>query len=355
MPSIAIYLIVFVCFIFWIYSIVSVVKLLKPFQEKWQAILGVVITPVMVGVVAFSGGLFGSKTTEVKKPSTIQTIVVENQANSPIPALSEVVNIESVEVEKITEQAANSQEDAISLDNIRTAIVGANFTGAKLFAVNNSDVTAANAEELESLALEIIRPLPASMGKANKEGYELLMVLNRDNGAYAKKAAYYAEQIQLTDKRQRTLRFASFKKKTDETNGTTIYTHKNAPKYSNSRSTISPYIWEKDGQLYLKVQVQYTASKWLFVKEVRVNTGTGATETFFAGTFRQDNDTSIWEWINVTSSPTQLAILRRIAGAPSVKLKFEGEQHSKDIYMRSGDIQLIRETLALYDFLNENS
>lgn len=210
-------------------------------------------------------------------------------------------------------------------------------------------------DAIESAALEIIKALPSSTTSdmsANQRGYEFLAILRPDNGTYKTKASDYAARIQQA----RQAAVGKLRRTEDKIEGITFYRHPNAPKYVNSRSTVYLYIGRngEEGRPWLRMKVQYAASDWLFVKNVYA-WHDGIKEDFISGSFNRDNNTTIWEWVDVVPTPRHLAILANLANAKESVLRFEGMQYRKDVTLSAGDKQALREIILAYNvFLDEH-
>ena len=203
-------------------------------------------------------------------------------------------------------------------------------------------------DEMEAVALKVVKALPSATTddmKANQAGYEFLAALRPDNETYPTKAAAYAERIEQSRKAV----VSKLRRTEDKVEGTTFYEHPNQPKYLNSRSTVYLYIGRQgeSGTPWLRMQVQYTASEWLFVNNVYA-WHDGIKEDFFEGSFNRDNNTTIWEWVDVRPTPDQLATLESLANAKEAVLRFEGMQYRKDVTLSAGDKQALREVLLAY-------
>lgn len=203
-------------------------------------------------------------------------------------------------------------------------------------------------EEIEARMLELVKPLPASDHESNLKGYKFLAAIRPDNPLYGSKITTYEEAIKAA--RQRAVNI--LKRKEDRVEGVTWYKHPNQPKYLNSRSTAYLYIGKSGtvGRPWLRMKVQYASSDWLFVKRV-IAWHDGIKEPLISGNFERDNNSTIWEWMDVTPDDYQVAILRSLANANEAILRFEGDQYRKDVKLSGGDKKAIREVLRAYEVM----
>lgn len=212
--------------------------------------------------------------------------------------------------------------------------------------------------EIEARMLDLVRPLPSSDRNSNLLGYNFLAVIRPEVIEYEAKVEIYEKAILAELQRevaaQEALRrraISVLRKKEDRVDGVTWYRHPNAPKYTNSRSTVYLYIGKRGSQRpWLRMQVQYAASEWLFVNDVAA-WHDGVKETLVSGSFERDNNSSIWEWVDVTPSEYQILVLRSLAESSEAILRFTGNQYSRDVKFSAGDKKAIREVLAAYEVM----
>lgn len=200
-------------------------------------------------------------------------------------------------------------------------------------------------DEIEARMLELVRPLPASERDANLKGYQFLAAVRPDKTQYSTKIQSYEEAINTA--RQRAV--AILRQDEDRVEGITWYKHPNQPRYVNSRSTAYLYIGRKGaaGRPWLRMKVQYTSSDWLFVKRV-IAWHDGIKEPLISGYFERDNNSNIWEWMDVSPNDSQIEMLRSLGNANEAILRFEGDQYRKDVKLSAGDKRAIREVLEAY-------
>lgn len=209
--------------------------------------------------------------------------------------------------------------------------------------------------EIEAAALAAAKALPASDTEGSQRAYELLALMQPDNDAYAAKVKIYADQQAAIRAKAEAVRLAPVKKlvkEVDKVEGVTYLQSRYRPKYLNTRSTVYLYIGTKEGyRPTLRMKVQYTASDWLFVQDMAVGMA-GMKFAFIDGPFERDNNSTIWEWVDVEPNPLQIEMLRKMAEVDDVTLRFDGQQYHKDVTLSSKDKQALREVLDAWDALN---
>ncbi|AMY68204.1 hypothetical protein [Frigidibacter mobilis] len=209
--------------------------------------------------------------------------------------------------------------------------------------------TEAFKSEIEERLLALVRPLSASERDANLQGYELLAALRPENATYIRKVEQYQQAIEAA----RTQAVTRLRKSEDRIEGITWYQHPNQPKYLNSRSTAYLYIGRRGeaGPPFLRLNIQYTASEWLFVRHV-IAWHDGIKEPLTSGPFERDNNSVIWEWVDVAPSAVQVEILRSLAGAKEAVLRFEGDKYRRDVTLSAGDKAALREVLEAFEVMH---
>lgn len=140
----------------------------------------------------------------------------------------------------------------------------------------------------------------------------------------------------------------AFRKKEDEFEGTAFYKDYRAPKYTNI-NFIYPYIGQKGGSYWLRLQLQYAAENWLFIdRAIFLIDGEKYT---ISGNFERDNSTKIWEWLDIPVESKERIILDKIAKSKSAKVRYEGSKYYNDRVMTSKEKDIIKKTLEIYDGL----
>ncbi|MFA7434190.1 MAG: hypothetical protein WCZ72_10830 [Gemmobacter sp.] len=206
-------------------------------------------------------------------------------------------------------------------------------------------------EELEDRLLALVRPLPAAEMQANLAGYELLSALRPDETHYVAKVDEYRAAIA----RSRSDAVALLQRNHDRIEGITWYQHPNRPQYTNSRSTVYLYIGQREGSRpWLRMKVQYAARDWLFVDRV-VAWHDGVREDLHAGRFQRDNNTTIWEWADVTPTPYQLEVLRSLSEAREAILRFHGQKYHRDVTLSRSDKLALAEMLRAWEAMAPES
>lgn len=140
----------------------------------------------------------------------------------------------------------------------------------------------------------------------------------------------------------------TFKKNVDEFEGNSFYRDPRTPYYTDV-NFIYPYIGEKDDYYWLRLKFQYAADDWLFInKGILLIDGEKFTIT---GNWERDNDSEIWEWLDIPVGETEYIILDKIANSKSAKIRYVGTQYRNDRIITSKEKSIIGKTLEIYDSL----
>ncbi len=202
-------------------------------------------------------------------------------------------------------------------------------------------------DSLEAKIGEWTKPLTAADIDNNIAGYTALLNLRPDNATFAAKL----EKYKATKAEQRKSVLKRFKKKVDEFNGVTWYTHVNIPKYTDIRNYIELYIGQQDpSYVFLRFKINYTSTKWLFIQSAEANID-GQFVTIPSSEWNRDNDTEIWEWMDVLASGQYLDLAKRIADSKKTVIRFSGQQYFDDYIVKKEDKDAIHDALLAYDVL----
>lgn len=141
----------------------------------------------------------------------------------------------------------------------------------------------------------------------------------------------------------------TFKSNNDEFNNTSFYRDPRTPNYTNV-NFIYPYIGKDENNNYwLRLKFQYTAEDWLFIQSGVILVDD---EKFtISGTWERDNNSTIWEWLDMPVGESELMILEKIANSKSAKIRYIGSQYHNDRTITSKEKSIIKKTLDVYNEL----
>lgn len=150
----------------------------------------------------------------------------------------------------------------------------------------------------------------------------------------------------------KTAKLASFfTSKSDDFNDYKWIKPKVKPAYINNNGFYCYFAQNKDGSVgNFRFVGQYASEDWLFVKSLTFNID-GENINFYPDNVSADNDTSIWEWYDQEVTGSTVDLVRKIAGAKKVKVRFHGNQYYDDKVMSPKYISSIKNTLEYYEAL----
>lgn len=102
------------------------------------------------------------------------------------------------------------------------------------------------------------------------------------------------------------------------------------------------------------MRLNYTNDSWLFVENAALNIDGEIVRLPYLD-WERDNDSEIWEWIDVSVDPDLRSILEKIATSKSTIVRFNGRQYYDNVTIRERDKQVIREMLWVEEVLKSQS
>lgn len=143
----------------------------------------------------------------------------------------------------------------------------------------------------------------------------------------------------------------SFRKKEDEFEDVKFYSDKRTPYYANV-NFIYPYISNSNNNYYLRLKLQYASDNWLFINKATFLIDGLTFEV--RGNFKRDNNSTIWEWLDMKVGDDEKVILELLANSKKAKVRYTGNKYYKDRTITSKEKSIIRKTLKVYDGLTYN-
>lgn len=155
----------------------------------------------------------------------------------------------------------------------------------------------------------------------------------------------------VAEKKARMKAVSKLKKEYDDINHTTWYHNPYFTHYNNVNRT-SLYIGNKDGYTWLRLKMSYEGENWIFFESAYLSYDGNTYEIYF-DEFRDkksDNDSRVWEWIDVSVNESMLAFLQKMVQGKSVKMRLSGKYtHTRNL--TSTEIKALKDVLLAYDVL----
>ena len=257
-----------------------------------------------------------------------------------------VTSCSNSQIEQCNER---NSELMIEIDSLKKIIQTYELSPEKLNAealeyYKNKDLFA-----LESLSKKVLKYHPELMDKIE---------INKMIDALVKEkqdlAAKIQKQKQDSIKRIETERMRAvnkLKKNYDDVSGITWYSNPYFTHYTNKNLT-SVYIGKDKSSTWLILRMSYYGDDWIFFKNAYLSYD-GNTKEIFFDEYRNkktENDSSVWEWIDVSVSSDIEAFLREMIKSKNVKMRLSGK-YSRTRNLSTNEIKGISDVLLAYDVL----
>jgi len=194
--------------------------------------------------------------------------------------------------------------------------------------------------------LDELQKIRETLSKYHPTSMELKQVNEFCEKIKAKrKAAKEAEE------KERMKAVNKLKKKYDDVSGTTWYQNPYFTHYTNSNLT-SLYIGKDESSVWLRLKMSYYGDSWIFFDSAYLSYDGNTREIIF-NEYRDkktENDTEVWEWIDVSVDSGLLSFLREMVKGKSLKMRLSGK-YTKTRNLSSKEIQAMKDILLAYDVL----
>ncbi|MHB1081984.1 MAG: zinc ribbon domain-containing protein [Prosthecobacter sp.] len=195
--------------------------------------------------------------------------------------------------------------------------------------------------------------------------------LNPENPEYAQQVSKYADAVKQAEivriaqesearvkaqkERERNIKesTSSLVAHKDEVEGITWYKHKESPK-SDASKAIFAYIGKKEGSLWLRMKITYTADDWLFIKNFTFNidgTSYSLPISYFRDRKSDNSGGKIWEWVDLMVDAESFALLNKVSRSSRTILRYEGQQYYSDRVVSSSEKLIIQQILTAFSAL----
>ena len=107
----------------------------------------------------------------------------------------------------------------------------------------------------------------------------------------------------------------------------------------------------------LHIVAEYWGKRWVFFKQVIISMdGESYTKSFGSNEVLRDNaDGYVWEWAEFNASAEEIEVLRKMAAAEKITIRFKGKERAYDIQMFKKGKQSILDTLHAYELMQNAS
>lgn len=156
------------------------------------------------------------------------------------------------------------------------------------------------------------------------------------------KEKYEQERNAIVDK---------LRKKYDDVQGITWYYNPYFRHYDNTNRA-SLYIGQKEDAVWLRFKLSYEGDDWIFFDRAFISYDGNTYEVTFDKYKEKesDNDTRVWEWIDVPAKGDLLTFIRSWVNGKSVKMQLVGK-YGQTRTLTSSEIRGLKDVLTAYDVL----
>lgn len=212
---------------------------------------------------------------------------------------------------------------------------------------NDPDKLCSNVDELyKSGNVDELNVIKDKLAKYHPESEQYTKVSNLIE-------KYEAEQIKKAEaeKKARLKAVSKLRKEYDDINHITWYYNPYFTHYNNSNHT-SIYIGQNDNTVWLRLRMSYEGDDWIFFTSAYLSYD-GNTKYIPFDEYREkktDNNTRVWEWIDVGVDDDLISYLNNMVNGKNVKMRLSGKYtHTRNL--TSTEIKAIKDVLLAYDVL----
>lgn len=157
-----------------------------------------------------------------------------------------------------------------------------------------------------------------------------------------------------SEKRKKLQAVNRLKKVHDDISNITWYYNPYFTHYNNTNH-ISIYMGQEAQNIWLRMKMSYTGDNWIFFNNAYLSND-GNTKEINFDKYRDkesDNDTRVWEWIDVPVNGDLLSFLKRMVKGKSIKMRLTGKYtYTKNL--TSTEIKAIEDVIMAYEVLRND-
>lgn len=228
-----------------------------------------------------------------------------------------------------------------SLKSSQKELIAYKYAPSKLMAMAKSSFDKDDLVKLEEICLNLKKYHPEADEIKDAESLRLNLVRKMEKAAKEKKEKEMTAVTRL-------------RKKYDDVSGVTWYYNPYFKHYTNS-NLASLYIGKQDSKVWLRLIMSYYGEDWIFFKSAYLSFDGNTREIFFDeySDKKSENDSSVWEWIDVSVDSSLLMYLKEFVKSKSPKMRLSGKYtHTRTLSAK--EIKAFRDVLLAYDVLNKN-
>lgn len=212
-------------------------------------------------------------------------------------------------------------------------------------------------DELVNGAPELLKKIQIAYNTTNYN--EVKVIFNRMDYKYKYSKEYTNAKVvfdkvlkyEETEKQKRLASLNKLKKDVDTVSGTTWYENPYFKHYNN-RNYVSLYFGDEKSSIFLRLKMSYYGEDWLFFEKAYLSYDGNTIEIPFDEykDKKSDNDTKVWEWLDVSVTSDILVYLRDFAKSKDAKVRFSGK-YSQTRTLSENERQGLIDVINGYDVL----
>lgn len=184
--------------------------------------------------------------------------------------------------------------------------------------------------------------------------------VNIDNIKAEEDRVRAAELKKKMDEEKKRLEQATSKmrKQVDEVNDITWYYNKSTTQHVNVNSFHTYIGQKKDGELALKLRIQYAGDNWLFIYsyELKIDENKYDITPYHINSnyntdVYKDNNTGAWEWSDMGVDSKKMEIIKAIIESKKAIIRYEGKQYYYDRIITDSEKKALKNVLDAYKAL----
>lgn len=125
-----------------------------------------------------------------------------------------------------------------------------------------------------------------------------------------------------------------------------IWYHDSSTTKFNNVNAMYVYVGKQTTVPTLRLRLQYENDKWLFIQKATLVAD--GHKYLVTGSWQRDHNARVWEWVDLVVEAPQMQMLKQVANAKSVVVRYEGRQYIHDRTIPAKELKAIAHMLQVY-------